>query len=834
MNIIARYTRANIKSNRSRIPLIVLCIAVAVFMFGASIVMPKLVRNFAEESTKSIYGSSDIYIAESMDNSNPVGTRYWIPQEVIDQSEYVASIFALQGTIRFANKTQTTNLIGVEQVDLNNFNKPVIEEGTTGLLLPGEMIISRHYADTNDVSVGDRCRFVYAGKFFNFKVAAIAENSGLFKWKSSNNIVVNQETIKSIIPSLPVYGMFNICVIKLKDNSAQNIEWAIDSLKKAYPDWTIATSTDFERIDTLIQNNQGPLIFCTVIVIIYCLFIILLTMEIVFSERTRQFATMKSMGASKPMQLKSIVFESLFYGALGGALGTIIAGATVLILKALPNRYLFEGIDWFYYVFMFLFGFVLSIVCSIIPATKTLKMSLRQSMLSKKASKKTMLLIQGAALIVLIVGLILAAVQPKGRYIGASPLIFSGIFISILVLVPYIFRYILLIVTKASNLKTFSTIYTQNSFLSSSLKVVSRIMFFSLFLIAFLISSVSTMQTQAESQVEVDYYSVSIGNIYDGKSELIKQELHSQNFVDKTYRVTVFEDNYYQSADGEQKIIYDLKGMSTSDIRSLFGDKIDNADSVIELLGTDRNYIIMNIKYHYIDNLEIGDEVDILIHKHNEYYNHKMIVAGFVDTIEADYYSAIMNINTLNNIMNLDNYNTVYVTTKDANVDKVVEHIQKKFGNAYVVNRFSENQNIKKESYETPINMFVGYAVVIVIMSTIFVVVGLYLALRKSMGDHKTMNILGMGSGQFVKTSFYQISYVSICSTILTVLTVLVSYKQMFNMFLMFGKYYNVVVDWGAVFLYIAITLVLTISISSIVTRVHSKNFEIHERQSDE
>lgn len=835
MKIVARYTGANIRSNRSRIPLIVLCVAVAVIMFGCSISMPKIVRNYADNAIRSVYGNSDMYISGSVDNSNQITSRYYVPDEVDAASEYIVSIFALNGTISFNSHTETANVFGVDYEDVKKFNEPVILEGVAENLSPSQIVISKRYAESSGLTIGARCKFSFAGKIYNFKVAAIAEDSGIYQWKSMNNIIVSKSTISEIISSyIPVNSMFNICLIKLYDNSDENIAYVTGLLQKAYPDWGVNLTTDQQKYNLIIRQNTGPMIVSTSLVVLYCLFIILLTMALVFETRTRQFATMKCLGASFGFQLRSVIYESLIYGIFGGALGTLILRGMVEILLSMPHRYLFENLSIWYYISAFLFGLIFSTFASLIPAIKTLKKSIRQTMLPKSASKKATLTSQITAVSILSVALILEVVQPLGKAEWLSFILFFTIIICYLILIPYFLRYVLMLAKKVLRLNRFSIIYTQNAFANANLKVVSRILLFSIFLIIFLSVSSSTIEWQGESRAGIDYYTVTVENIYDGQGGSVESAIKNNKNIQDTYRVTVYKGcNMYTQT--REIAMNEIRGYSPRDIERIYGGYITgNKTEALHLISTEQNYILINEAYRYLYDIDIGDEFTLTIPTIPKSTSAKLIVGGYITMNEGDGYCGVMNIKDLNEITNVEGFNAMYIKIVESNANELIDSLQSNFATKYSITKFFESRRMIAEAYETPAMIFSWYTILIIFMSVVFAVVGLYLALRQNMSAHRTMNLLGMGRKQFVFTNIYQLLYVCIMCTGAAIGVVLFSVKQMQNMFLMFGVYFNVSVDWVSLILSIVSTIATIVVVCTITTMVHSRQFKMHERNADE
>ena len=836
MKILSKYTLANIKGNRARMPLIVLCIVVAVIMFGTSIILPKIIRNFADKETRSIYGNSDLYIADSIDNLNQITSMYYIPDDVVNSSEYIISVFALSGTIKANGFLETANIFGVSYEDVKKFNEPKIIDGDVNNLSSDGIIVSKHYADSVGVKVGSVCRFSYADKFFLLRVCAIADNAGLFEWSSMNNIIVSKDAIASMVSTyVPVNGMFNVCLIKLNDNSETNLKWAQGRLSEAYPDWNIYRTYDVDKYNDITTQTSGPMVVASSVVVVYCFFIILLTMFLVFDSRVKQFATMKCLGASKEFQYKSVVLESLFYGVVGGLLGTIIFLTTVQLLNIyLPDGYLFNNISFLYYIVTFIFGCVFSVISSIIPALKTQNLSIRQTMVKKPKTKKQVVIIQIIAMVLLIVATIASLIQPLGKLKILSIFVFATIICSLLILIPYILKYLITFFIKLFDFKSFSLIYTKNSFTNANLKVVSSIMFFSIFIVMFLSITVSTIEWLGKEQLYIDYYTVSVDNIYDGQGSVIKSVANQDENVKNIYEVTYFKNNVIYINE-EKHFVNELRSFSVKDIASIYSGKLDSDEQdLIEKLSSNKNYILLNASYKYVFGVKEGDLVKFIISTVPEKTEVTLVVAGFIDYPEGNNSSAVMNINVLNSITNVNGYNSLYFKINENNANEFISNLQKSFGTKYSITKYFETRRLFDEAHRTPTLIFSIYVIVIIVMSILFSVVGIYLALRQNIKSHKTMNTIGMGSAKFIKINCLQLLYVSFVSLLISALCTLLLIKPMLNIILMFEFYVHIKVNWLNLIIYLLSTIFGIGSISLILSIIHSKQIKIHERQHEE
>ena len=839
MGILLKYVKANMKSNKARIPLIILCLAGAVLMFFSSIVVTRIFDNYAEmhlDHTINITNSTNSYVL--------FGKLSEFPSDVRDNAEYVASAFAAQGTIdgnsvvKEGRLSMAAYFLAGKYSDILKYDAGLTlldgNVGSSGLGY-GEAVIGNYVAQKYGIKVGGNIVVGYGGSKYQFKVAGIARDTGiLFKAKENGSIIISKETMNAIV-GFPCDTLFNICVVQMKDESLNS--WAVERLREAYPSFEISDPTQYDQTQEMIRINKVPFSVCTAGVIIYCVYIIYLTMQLVFSERVKQFSTMKSLGASNGGLFFCLMFESLIYGFIASSIGIVIGYFAMLLA---PNFYwepIFYGIGFKYYGLSFLFGASVSIITSAIPAIVSLHKSIRQTMISTNVnSKKTDLanIIMGCVL--LLVYIFGSIFQKKGQTVWMSPVIIVCAVAGAMFLLPYALNFIIKLIARLFKKKDFAFIYVKNSFRSKNLTVIPRVLVFSLFLVVFLVTMLTSSEQLCMERSDINIYNMQVINIGDGNESIADYvaslEINGEKVADKVYKASFVED---ASIKGTNMILYQTIGLDVDDIIYIYGKENIIGDGALEKIASGGDYILLNAKFLYINGYKIGDKITLqkgLFTGGEATFE----IAGFVDTLQSDANMGLTSRQVLAEKQGLRNLTRVLFHIKDVRqAGEIVAIIRAHYSANYIADASPIGAyDILLSQMEFPMKLFNAYIGVVVILSTICVLVAIVLALKQSMKEHKTMNLLGMGKRTFTKIFTLQILYVFLAVFGVAVVLFLTVSNQVQSFFFMFNIYAYVFIPWVKTITICSVCGLCILALSALMALANAKKFCNASREAEE
>lgn len=828
MNILFKYTKANIRSNKSRIPMIIICVAVAVMMFFTSIIVPKVFDNFFDLSKSVFYGDSDINIMNSGNNYVKFDTTINFPDIVRQNSEYVVHMFAINGVVKKDTRELSINVLGVSLDHLQTYNPLTFREGErVSQLKRGDVIISRGMAEEFGYKIGDTYMLQYQGVDYpGFRVAGIAENEGLFRFSSNENIIVSRDSVSAII-KLNTNYLFNICLVKLKDPSM--VDWAIEQLEASFPEFAVKNSQHDENLQTSLQQNKVPFLICAIIVCLFCLFIIYLTMGLVFSERVKQFATMKSMGATTFSLFRSSMLESVFYGLVGGGIGIILSFIIKSIAPFAFGLDMFTGIGIPYYLIALVFGMVSSVVCAFIPAISSLRFSVRQTMIiGDEKSKKTHFWLQVLGLLLLLITVVVVIFQKQGQNKVLSAVIVLLGISSLILLTPYLINYTLKIVNKIFRRKNFTSIYNKNTFINASTGMVTRILTFALTIVIMLTAFVDTVGVLAEGRINVPYYNAKISRINNGGAGVYSYVSNLRG-VEEAYATVCFSSVKLVKTNSN---IREFKGMTADDVTTVYSSLIINKDVALAAFRETENAALLNVRYNYIEGYQINEEVDIYIQSVDKTVTVKVV--GFIDSMEQDTNFIVTKREFLAEQTDVLNFNEIVFRVTDEYHDQVMGKLRTQYNAlSYSIVSVVESRKAGLKMFEWPLLVFQAYNGVIIVLSTLCVVIGLMLALRKTIHVHKTMNLLGMDKPAFLKAFMMQMLYMIVGSILTSMFIIFMLITSFENVVLLAGLYIPITTPWLDMLMMAGICGVVVLIASFFMANNYVKKFSGQTRMVD-
>ncbi|MDN5895941.1 MAG: ABC transporter permease [Nocardioides sp.] len=169
-------------------------------------------------------------------------------------------------------------------------------------------------------------------------------------------------------------------------NGSGSVDAQIDELSAAHPDATVQTTDDFVADQQKLATNgidviAMVLLLFAAIAIATSVMVIANTFSILFAQRTRDFALLRCVGATKGQVLRSIRFEALGLGVVSSVLGLLVGSGLGLGLVAgirsfAPSARMGEvafAPGWF--LGAFVMGTLLTVVASWLPTRRVIRVS---------------------------------------------------------------------------------------------------------------------------------------------------------------------------------------------------------------------------------------------------------------------------------------------------------------------------------------------------------------------------------------------------------------------------------------------------------------------------
>lgn len=238
-----------------------------------------------------------------------------------------------------------------------------------------EAIVDANAAKSNDLRIGDTITLGEGKQSLTVQVVGTVDSPSSMLWSAVYISQAAQERWleQSVVNSVAWRG----------NGSAAR---QIDALKKAFPDATVQAKDDFVR-DQQTEATRGVdviaivLLLFAAIAIATSVMVIANTFSILFAQRTRDFALLRCVGATKRQVLRSIRLEALLLGMASSLLGLLSGTGLGLALVALirdlaPGTRLGEAsFSPVWFAGAFVVGVLVTLVAAWLPTRRATRVS---------------------------------------------------------------------------------------------------------------------------------------------------------------------------------------------------------------------------------------------------------------------------------------------------------------------------------------------------------------------------------------------------------------------------------------------------------------------------
>lgn len=807
MNFTSKYTWGNIKANKLRAALLVACIAFASVLFFVSMAFPLYLRNYWEETMRSYFGNSDIYMQVT---ETGLGTMDSIPENMKKNFEYSLGFLAFPSTMfsTATKKDEPVTYVSGNFADVQTFNPVKIKMGdATGFDDPDskKAIITESAARILGLKLGDYFRAKAFGTGGDFYVAAIVANEGLL---SENNEVNGPMILLSKAGTMPMIKQvvnsgefdltleeaqtaFTMAVFKVR--SGVDIRGMASELAEIFPGFEVKETVNNEVLAQSVGYLNTPFVACIYLVCAFCALIIYLTCKLTFSERVRQFAVLKSMGSSTSSLFGSLLLESSFYGFLGGAISIVFALLQVYCLPIIaPKMTYVTPVPFWYYLCAVLFGVGIAVASSFIQALKNARKSIKQTLLYKEKFTKQKFWVSIVSTSVFVVMAIVMVATYNISFKMLSIPFFLIALIALIFALPFIMSGMFWVIKKVFRRKSFETLYFEKTLPSKNLSVASRLLFFGMFLV-FMFSTLITSLNKlivVGQKMPYDIFMSQVTSTTVTQENI--EEIRQQEGVERAWEGVCVRKSYISLKNVYLSVLYGLK---REDIDYLYKDQIEDYDKVMSNFSNGK--IILNKWYRDSLGCRLGQIISLNVGVRTV-QTLEFEIVGFIDSYSdwADF--AVCLIDDLSEAENVEGYNNIYIQVKDGyNADNVIASIRKLdfIGQGDETGESAPGQFISFTNSEKAAQIFIDqmhapmlilrtYSVLVLILSLLCIFIGYVLYLRESSEYHKTLFALGMSPSRFqsliLKQSIFMTIMLVLCALVLSAVLYL-NLENIFN-----------------------------------------------------
>ncbi len=364
MGIFLKYTIRNIWENKLRGFLILFSLMISTFIMFLNFVARDDIIHQYEALHEESYRSYDIIVGHE-DGEEPFFKEDKFKTKNIDISNKLSAITTF-GVVD--NKDSLTlQLYGCNRKSYIDAELFVIsQEDNFDNNKDNQILISPQLAKNYGYKLGDKISIQTQAGIKEYKVGAIAKETGLFLGVDNENLVVMTNSEVEKITGQK--NKSNVLMLSLTDKS--NIKNSIKTLEKDNDDFVVQALVDQETMDFNINMISQVLLIILILALLMNYYVISSNAKVILLSRTPVVGTFRSLGASKIKVNLILILENLLYGLLGGVLGVIcglyfretILGAIVQGVSDMPLGEMSAPINYAYIIYALIFAVIIQLI----------------------------------------------------------------------------------------------------------------------------------------------------------------------------------------------------------------------------------------------------------------------------------------------------------------------------------------------------------------------------------------------------------------------------------------------------------------------------------------
>jgi putative ABC transport system permease protein len=346
-----KVARRNLFAHRVRLLLTTLSVVLGVAFVSGTFVLTDTMSRVFDDLVRGGSGTIDVLVRSAGDGDIGTGASYYgatpLPAELLDLVVAVDGVDRAEGTAEgFAMIVRPDGeaIVPMGPPTLggrwSEADARIVREGGRAPQGGDEVVIDATTADRNDLVVGDRVDVVFSGvPPREFTVVGITESEGGEDLAGATYAQFDPATAQEVLGLEGAYTGISVWT-----EEGVTPDELVDRLTAALPnDVQAISSADFA--DETMAQIEDALGFFTrtlgvfaAIALIVGAFIIANTFSITVVQRSREFALLRALGASRRQVIGTVVGEAVLIGLLASVLGVLaglgLASGLYLLLEA--------------------------------------------------------------------------------------------------------------------------------------------------------------------------------------------------------------------------------------------------------------------------------------------------------------------------------------------------------------------------------------------------------------------------------------------------------------------------------------------------------------------
>jgi putative ABC transport system permease protein len=344
-------------TRKFRASLTALAVVLGVAMMSGTFVLTDTINNGFDTIFTQSYKNADVVISGKTAFTNANGNQVEapsFPESLLTKVRQLPGVSVAAGSVqssqvRLLKKNgKVVSTGGAPPLGFsidpkyNQFNPTELTAGNwpTG---PGQVAIDNHTASENGYQIGDTIGIEANSPAKDFHVTGIAKFAGISSTGGATFALFEPRTAQKLF-----HKVGQLDFIRIQSKAGVSKSELIDQVKPLLP----ATATvrdvqgqvkeDKKSLGGFIDFLQYALLAFAFVALFVGSFVIANTLSITIAQRTREFATLRTIGASRKQVLWAVVLEALIVGFVASVVGLFLG---LGLAKLLNKLFVAVGID---------------------------------------------------------------------------------------------------------------------------------------------------------------------------------------------------------------------------------------------------------------------------------------------------------------------------------------------------------------------------------------------------------------------------------------------------------------------------------------------------------
>jgi putative ABC transport system permease protein len=351
-----RVTLRGLLGRKLRTVLTALAIVLGVAMVSGSFVLTDTISKAFDSIFESSYQQTDVVVSGRSTTDWSQSGKALVPQWVLDRIRTVPGVEAATGEVFDLNSSANqaklidrqgkvvtgggnpTFGLGVDpDPRYQRFNPLKLASGRWASA-PDEVVLDANASSTYRFGVGDPVRIEVGGPIRRFHVVGVAKFGDVETIGGATFAVFDVKTAQKLL------GKDGYDAVSVAAKPGVSDRELVRQLREAVPASTTEVRTGTQQAQ---EDKKGVSQFITIIrwvllgfggiALFVGAFVIFNTLSITIAQRTREFATLRTLGASRRQVLRSVVLEAFVSGLLASLIG-LAAGLGIAWLLTIVFR----------------------------------------------------------------------------------------------------------------------------------------------------------------------------------------------------------------------------------------------------------------------------------------------------------------------------------------------------------------------------------------------------------------------------------------------------------------------------------------------------------------